>query len=228
MPTPLSLVEFPIQNWLITPAALAFKQQPPANIHEQIWLVVLTGVVTANRKGKNQDWLNETVSFMPDMSGNPSGPEQGTSGPLGWAVDQYRIPKPPATAGKYRIKFSLEHTPGPGHPTPPQPGTRSPTGPTGWAPFVSLSSIFDQNESKNAGFAVNEWRISPFKKTEPPLGNDLLTHQPVGNIFTGVTADIAIRDSDAHILLLGYHITLLGRIVFPADGEVFPADGEVL
>jgi hypothetical protein len=164
MPTPTPL-EVSIQNWLITPAALAFKQQPPANIHEQIWLLVLTGVVKADLKGKNQNWLSETVSFMPDMSGSPD--EQGTSGPLGWAIDQYRIPKPPAAAGNYRVKFSLEHTPGPGHPTPPQPGTRSPTGPTGWAPFVSLSSIFDQNESINAGFAVNTWSPSPFLKTQP-------------------------------------------------------------
>jgi hypothetical protein len=210
------LQEFTSQNWLITPAALAFRQQPPANIHEQIWLLVLTGVVVADLKGENQEWLNETVSFTPDMSG-PN--EDGNSGPLVWAIDQYRIPKPSAAAGHYSIKFSLEHTPGPGHPTPPQPGTRTPTGPTGWAPFVSLGSIFDQNTSINAGFAVNAWRPSPFQKTDNPpgLGNDLLTHQPVGNIFAGITADVAVRDSDAQILRLGYHITLLGRIVFPAS-----------
>jgi hypothetical protein len=215
MPTPPP--ELSIQNWLITPAALAFKQQPPANIHEQIWLLVLTGVVKTDLKGKNQDWFNEAVSFMPDMSG-PN--DDGTSGPLVWAINQYGIHKPPAAAGKYRIKFSLEHTPGPGHPTPPQPGTRSPTGPTGWAPFMSLSEIFDEHESINAGFAVKTWHLLPFLKTNPPaIGNDLLTHQPVGNIFNGVTADVGARDSDAHVQRLGYHITLLGRIVFPGDGQ---------
>jgi hypothetical protein len=192
-----TLTEFTGQNWLITPAALAVGQRQPANIHDQQWLLVLTGVVRADLKGNSVDqWLNETLQFQPDMSG----PQQhGTSGPLAWAIDRFRVPKPSAPPDSYAILFSLEE----------------------WAPFASLSSIFDQNQSVNAGFAVNTWRPSPFGSTgsqpgSQGLGNDLITNQPVAQIFTGIRVDVAVRDSDAQILLIGYHITLLGRIVFPA------------
>jgi hypothetical protein len=188
------LTDFTGQNWLITPAALAVGQPPPTNLHDQLWLLVLTGVVKADFKGNSGEWLNETLSFLPDMSGPQL---NGTSGPLAWAIDHFHIPKP--SAGSYAIHFSLEE----------------------WAPFVSLSSIFDQDQSINAGFAVNSWRPSPFLRThtEPGsggLGNDLLTNQPVANIFSGIRVDVAVRDSDAQILRIGYHITLVGRIVFPA------------
>src|SRR5882757_9580318 len=134
------LTEFTGQNWLITPAALAVGQSPPRNLHDQLWLLVLTGVVKADFKGNSGQWLNETLSFLPDMSGPQ---RSGTSGPLAWAIDHFHIPKPSAAAGSYAIHFSLEE----------------------WAPFVSLSSIFDQNQSINAGFAVNSWRPSPFLRT---------------------------------------------------------------
>lgn len=192
-----TLTEFTGQNWLITPAALAIGQQQPANIHDQLWVLVLTGVVKADFKGNSGDqWLSDTLSFLPDMSG----PQQhGTSGPLAWAIDHFHIPKPSAPPVSYAILFSLEE----------------------WAPFASLSSIFDQNQSINAGFAVNTWRPSPFLSTgsQPGtggLGNDLLTNQPVAKIFNGITVDVAVRDADAQILRIGYHITLSGRIVFPA------------
>lgn len=188
------LTEFTGQNWLITPAAVAAGHRPPQNIHDQLWLLVLTGVVKADFKGNSGQWLNETVSFLPDMSGPQF---DGSSGPLGWAIKRFDVPKPPP-GRRYAIHFSLEE----------------------WAPFASLGSIFDRNESINAGFAVNTWRPTPFKKTgsEPGsggLGNDLITNQPVSNIFSGINVDVAVRDSDAYLQRLGYNITLLGRIVFP-------------
>ena len=87
----------------------------------------------------------------------------------------------------YRVRFSLEE----------------------WSPFVSLGSVFDQAQSINAGFAVDEWRPNHFD-----TGTDALTNQSVNNIFTGVNADLAVCDSDAWIYRLGYNITLLGKIVF--------------
>lgn len=188
------LTEFTGQNWLITPAAVAAGHPPPRNIHDQLWLLVLTGVVKADFKGNSGNWLNETVSFLPDMSGPQL---DGASGPLGWAIKRFDVPKPPP-GRRYGIYFSLEE----------------------WAPFASLGSIFDRNQSINAGFAVNTWRPSPFGKTgsEPGsggLGNDLITNQPVSNLFQGITVDVAVRDSDAYLQRLGYNITLMGRIVFP-------------
>ena len=43
-----------------------------------------------------------------------------------------------------------------------------------------------------------------------------MTKEPVGNLFSGVNADLAVSNSDAWIYRLGYNITLLGRIVFIA------------
>ncbi len=177
----MNLTNFAGQNWLITPAALAVGEQPPASIHNQQWLLVLTGVVTANLKGNStSQWLNANLSFLPDMAGS------NNSGPLNWAIGQYAIPKP---AGQnYTIAFALDE----------------------WAPFVSLSAIYDQSQSIDAGFAVNVWRPNHFA-----TGIDALSNAAVGNIFTGVNVDVGVRDTDAWILSLGYNITLRGRIVFP-------------
>lgn len=177
------LTIFAGQNWLITPAALAVGEHPPTSIQDQKWLLVLSGVVLADLKGTSSaQWLHETVSFLPDMAG-PS-----NSGPLNWAINRFSIPKPPSPAGNYYIGFSLEE----------------------WAPFASLGSIFNQDQSINSGFAVDAWRPAPFAS-----GTDALSHQPVSKIFNGINVDLAVRDSDASIFRLGYNITLLGKIVFP-------------
>jgi hypothetical protein len=177
------LTNFAGQNWLITPAALAVGERPPASIHDQKWLLVLSGVVVADLEGNSgAQWRHETLTFTPDMAG-PTG-----SGPLNFAISRFSIPKPPGSPGvDYNIVFSLEE----------------------WAPFVALSSIFDQNQSVNAGFAVDVWRPFPFNS-----GTDVLSHQSVTNIFTGINVDVAVRDTDAWIFRISYNITLLGKIVF--------------
>lgn len=84
----------------------------------------------------------------------------------------------------------------------------------GWAPFVSLSNIslnnlYEDAGTINAGYAVNLWRPHHFSTV-----TDAVTHQPVGNIFTGIDVDLALQDTDAWISRLAFNITLLGRIVF--------------
>jgi hypothetical protein len=129
------LTNFAGQNWLITPAALAVGEPAPASIHDQKWLLVLSGVVIADLKGNSgAQWLHETVSFTPDMAGPPP----SNSGPLNYAISHFYKPadKPTGVPGtNYNIVFSLE----------------------GWAPFASLSSIFNQDQSINSGFAVDTW-----------------------------------------------------------------------
>ncbi len=179
----ITLTEFAGQNWLITPAALAVGEHPPASINDQKWLLVLTGVAIANLEGNStSQWLYETLSFLPDMAG-PQG-----SGPLNWAIAQYGIPKPPGQ--NYSIAFALDE----------------------WAPFVSLSSIYDQSQSIDAGYAVNVWRPNHFA-----TGVDARTDQPINNIFTGVNVDVGVRDTDAWLYRIGYNITLRGKIVFPIN-----------
>jgi hypothetical protein len=181
------LTDFAGQNWLITPAALAVGEQPPRSIRDQKWQLILTGVVRADQRGDNSGlWNQQTVSFLPDMAGTDD--PTATSGPLNWAIAHYGIPRPPGTLGQqYLVRFSVDE----------------------WAPFVSLSSVYDQGPSVNAGFAVNDWRPNHFD-----TGTDAVTSEAVNNIFTGVNADLAVNDTDAWIYQLGYNITLIGTIVF--------------
>jgi hypothetical protein len=57
----------------------------------------------------------------------------------------------------------------------------------------------------------NAWRLNPFGS-----GNDALTNQPFNRLFSGIQVDIAVRDTDAWILIfrLAYNIALLGRIIY--------------
>jgi hypothetical protein len=181
MAAPIVLGQFAGQNWLITPAALAAGENPPATIHDQKFLLVLSGVVMANLEGNStSQWRQETVSFLPDMAGPQN------SGPLNWALGRFGIPRPP---GNFTLGFSLE----------------------AWAPFASLSSIYDQSQSIDAGFAVDVWRPTHFAQ-----GLDAFTRLPVNNLFAGLNVDVAVRDTDAWLYRLGYNITLLGKIVFLA------------
>ena len=179
-----TLSNFAGQNWLITPAAQAVSEPPPANIYQQKWLLVLSGVVIANFQGNStSQWLSETVTILPDVGDNPD------LGPLNWAISQYGIPRPPANT-LYNTVFSVDE----------------------WAPFASLSSIYDQAQSIDAGYAVNDWRPTHFQ-----TGTDVMTNAAVSNIFTGIDVDMAVRDTDAYIYRLSYNITLRGRIVFTAN-----------
>src|SRR6201987_6200105 len=93
----------------------------------------ISGVVFANLKGtRSSRWLREAGWFLPDLGG------WQYSGPLTWAIGRFSIPKPPGQ--NFTIAFSLEEC----------------------APFVSLSSIFNQNQSINSGFAVDVWRPNQF------------------------------------------------------------------
>src|SRR5215475_560449 len=133
--------EFAGQNWLITPAALAVGESPPRTILDQKWLLVLSGVVVVNKQGNsNTDWLRETVTFCPGNSLS-LGVDPG-EGPLKFAINRYSIPTPSHDPKDYEVVFSLEDF--------------------SWAPFASLSSIFDQQQSINAGYAVDVWRPRHF------------------------------------------------------------------
>lgn len=106
--------------------------------------------------------------------------------PINFALDTHAIPRPPQ-GSSYLLSFALEQ----------------------WSPYSSISSIFDQSTAVNAGFAVDDWRPSPFG-----TGTNVLNNQPVAQLFNGIVVDIAVRDVDAYLYRVGYNITLLGRIVF--------------
>ena len=109
-------------------------------------------------------------------------------GPIKFAAQRFGVPLPVGlNDSQYLANFQVEQ----------------------WAPFATLSSVFNANQSVNSGFAVDVWRPNPFF-----TATDLATNAQVSNLFAGIQADIAVRDSDAYLYRVGYHITLIGRIVF--------------
>jgi hypothetical protein len=165
---------YAVQNWLITPSALAVNEHV-AQIREQRFLLLLSGVAIVDVKGNSEaKWLHEAASLRPSLSDA-----------LKYAVSRWNIPTPPP--GSYVIEFETEE----------------------WAPFVSLSSVFNREQSINSGFAVDTWRLNPFGS-----GTDVLTNQSFNHLFSGIQVDIAVRDTDAWIFRLGYNIALLGKIIY--------------
>jgi hypothetical protein len=71
--------------------------------------------------------------------------------------------------------------------------------------------MFNESASMNCGFAVDVWRPNHFGS-----GTDVLTNLPINNIFSGVNADLAVREKDAWLHRLGYRVALIGKIVFVA------------
>jgi hypothetical protein len=185
MSFPIEVISsFAGQNWLITPAALAAGEAPPADIHDQGWLLTLSGVAMVNLKGNStDDWLHETLILKPTVTD-----------PMNYAIARYAISPPAGTEGNnYEIGFQVEQL----------------------APYASISSVFDADQSIDAGFAVDVWRPNPYG-----AGIDAFSDQYVGNIFSGLQVDVAVRDTDAWLYRVGYAITLLGKIVFVAERDV--------
>lgn len=109
-------------------------------------------------------------------------------GPIDYAFGRWDIPQPQGTEGlNYNVAFQLEQ----------------------WSAFAGLNSVFDQDQSVNAGFAVDACRLASFIK-----GTTDVSGQLIGGIFAGIVVDVAVRDSDAWLFRVGYNITLEGRIVF--------------
>ena len=78
-----------------------------------------------------------------------------------------------------------------------------------WAPFVAVSSSVNTT-GQAAGCAVDVWRRSPFW-----TGTDIVTGDPLSNVFSGFEVDIAVFGA-AILDRLSYEISLVGRIGFLA------------
>jgi hypothetical protein len=107
--------------------------------------------------------------------------------PMQHAIAEYGIPTPPGTSGaQYWTALQVED----------------------WAPFAAPSAMFNKGVSNNSGFAVDLWRPNPF---ESKLG---FSNTMIGNLFSGVLVDVAVRDTDAVLHRVSYSVTLVGKIVF--------------
>lgn len=168
---------FAVQNFVIVPVATAAGQAPPANIRQQRFQLILSGVVLIDMKGvSSSQWRHETLSIQPNLKDAAM-----------MAAQRFGLPLPPGPTGAWFPAFQVEQL----------------------APFSTLSSVFNAQESINSGFAVDAWRPNPFF-----TATDLATNTPATNLFAGIQADVAVRDSDAFLFRVGYHITLVGRIIF--------------
>lgn len=66
-----------------------------------------------------------------------------------------------------------------------------------WAPIAALSSIYNNQNSYNAGSAVNNFGVS----------------QATPSALVDVEVHVAVRDSDEILYKIGYYVTLVGRLV---------------
>jgi hypothetical protein len=91
----VSVTTYNTQNWLITPAALAKTDIPPAVPYDQKFLLTLSGVASCNfTNASGDDWLRDTVKLQPDIQAV-----------LTWASSNYFLPVPP---GPFYYAFQVE------------------------------------------------------------------------------------------------------------------------
>jgi sugar lactone lactonase YvrE len=194
----------PGSGGLTAPYHLTFDAEEPVvqvqSFAGQNWLITPAATAADEsppRRIQDQKWLLvlSGVAIVNVAGNNPSDWLRETvlispdlSGPLHYAINKYAIPTPFGIEGlNYFTQFQVEQ----------------------WAPFAGLSSIFNGGQSIHNGFAVDVWRPNPFL-----TGTDAFTNAPLGNLFSGVQVDIAVRDTGAMIYRLSYNFTLLGTIVF--------------
>jgi hypothetical protein len=66
-----------------------------------------------------------------------------------------------------------------------------------WAPIAGPNAIFNADQSINAGYAVDTFRLDV--PDEPKT-------------FVPLVADLAVRDADARLIRVGYYVTIVGRL----------------
>jgi hypothetical protein len=124
----INVENYGAQNWLITPAAYAVNDVPPADIIDQRWLLMLSGVGEAQMEGTSTaDWQYANVNIL--APGDSS-----LQAALNYAIIGSRIPQPPGTYPYFKVQDE-----------------------DGYSVFAGLNSIYDAGESINAGFAVDSW-----------------------------------------------------------------------
>jgi hypothetical protein len=95
----IELTNFEVQNWLVTPAALAFNERPPRTAYEQKWILVLTGSVDARLVGNDSGTMDNEVHIVPDLIG-----------PCHYAINHYGILRPPGVdeGANYNVEFQVD------------------------------------------------------------------------------------------------------------------------
>jgi len=180
----IHLANFLVQNWLITPAALALNEARPRNIHNQKWLLALTGTVDAGLRAiLDQDGTPQPqdVQFFPD-----------TTSPCDYAINTHGVPRPPGVEGaQYNVQFQVEM----------------------WAPFATVGRSLNW-DANMAVIGISNWRPSPFLvgfdmftgNTIDRIFNGLIVTCELGD------SDVELHGIGFHITLLGKIVFTQNRI----------------
>jgi hypothetical protein len=170
----VAVTGYAVENWLITPAALAKTDLPPKTSYDQQFLFTLSGVALCNCIGAD-DWLRDFAFIGPNLQNI-----------LAWAASKYFIP---VAAPPYSFAFQVDQ----------------------YATHATMNSIFDKDQSVNAGFAVDSWYPDFYSEV------DVITGAQVDRLYNGLVVNLAVRDVDAHLYRVGFTVTLLGwlRLVMP-------------
>ncbi|WP_375397492.1 hypothetical protein [uncultured Sphingomonas sp.] len=174
------------------------------NFAYQNWVIAPSGTVFNTPPPNNfrdQRWIMTLTGIIePDFKSNTSGGQwnrqtfsfaPSVTGPIGRALHMTSTSVPPDLT----FGFVVED----------------------FAILASLNSIFDKNQSVNAGFAVDNCRPHFGIIEEAPNGRivqNVLGPGPGTTSNGEFWVDLAVCDSDAIIYRVGYNITLYGRIAF--------------
>jgi hypothetical protein len=155
-----------------------------ASFDGQNWLI--TPAASPNGQTNTQFWLVvfSGVAVLP-ITANETGYTiqifPSVDGPVNWAVANYGAPKPVGSQLYLRVEQ--------------------------WAPYAAVGSIFDEENSTDAGFDVDIWRPQPFITIK-----DANTGLEFNQIFQGIQVDITARQTGTMVFRLPYNITLIARI----------------
>jgi hypothetical protein len=228
--TDLPLTRIWTWNWLISPVGRFLYATnpdvyapPPKHpqgdetpaIFDQKWLLVMSGVVSGESdptlpsptgadwavlKGNStSNWNQQRVSIWPGAStSNFIALDNGIKeGPLYFALNNYfpHVGSPyfptPYFADSWKPCFSVET----------------------WAINVGLAQIFDEGPSIDAGYVVDDWQLSQ----TTTANSAYIGGGTIPNVFTGIEANVGVKDTDAWVMKLNFQITLQGRIALWTD-----------
>lgn len=165
----------------------------------QNWLITPVALAVNESRPSSiveQRWLIEFSGVgILDLKGNNSNDWRretlvffpDVDAPLKFAISRHSIPVPTSSFGTVAPSIVVEQI----------------------VPYVAVSSAFEKSSGgADFGFAIDAWRPNPFFS-----GSDV-NNVHVTNVFTGVDADIAVRNTNATIHRVSYHISIIGKIAF--------------
>jgi len=171
------VTKYACSDWLITPAALAANQSPPADMREQKFLLVLTGVCFFELEGDDFErdlgnYQREVALIRPDVDEA-----------LSHAVASHQIPAPAGDPGlTYTRHFEVEQ----------------------FAGSAGLASISNYSKPDYNGWACDAWRANYEERTDAftaaPLRN-LFAGMQVDLAVRNY--EVRIHRLNYHITLLG-------------------------